>query len=281
MKLTDFTADNSLNSLRNKMKAPFVYWDGFSTWNAFDPFGFRSALNEKGEVDIPFSEIKINLDDTLELFGKKILVYIRDQRGGYYSKYKFHIANCSTLNDAQKNNKYDKYVASVNTTNKFNVNIIHSNSWIEENKEVEMEVCKNCLSKLDFNNYKTERYRKKEIFENFTLDDFFKKYQKQSIIKPKYNSVTAPFNNYTEDFKEIADKLKTEKKYCCEECSLSLLDNKRFVHVHHIDSMKNNNKRENLKVVCIECHSKEPGHSHMRNLPDFNEFMKIKNGQLF
>ena len=53
------------------------------------------------------------------------------------------------MSDAQKNNKYDKYVASVNTTNKFNVNIIHGNSWIEENKEIEMEVCKNCLSKLN------------------------------------------------------------------------------------------------------------------------------------
>lgn len=281
MKLVDFTLDKRLNSLRNKMKANFVLWDGYSNWNPFDPFGFRTALNEKGEVDIPFSEIKISSDNTLELFGKKILVYIRDQRGGYYSQYKFHIANCSTLIDAQKNNKYDKYVASVNTTNKFNVNIIHNNSWVEENKEVEMKVCKNCLSKLNYKNYKKEGYRKEEIFESFTLNDFFEKYQKQSIIKPKYNSITAPFNNYTNDFKEIARNLKIDNKYICEVCFINLEKNQKFLHVHHIDSMKFNNRKENLKVVCIECHSKEPAHNHMKNLPDYKEFIKIKNGRLF
>lgn len=280
MELTDFTKNNELNTLRNKMKAPFIYWDGYSNWNSFDPFGFRASLNEKGEVDIPFSEIKINLDDTLELFGKKILVYIRDQRGGYYSQYKFHISNCSTLKDAQKNNKYDKYVASVNTTNIFNVNIIHGNS-IEKNKEVKMSVCKNCLSKLNFNNYKTDYGKKNEIFKNFELEDFFNQYQNQSIVKPKYNSVTAPLNNYTSDFKDIADNLKKSKNYCCEVCNINLSESKKFLHVHHLDGMKNNNKSDNLKVLCIGCHSKEPAHSHMKNLPDYVEYINIKNGKLF
>lgn len=273
MKLTDFTQNNGLNTLRNKMKASFISWDGFSNWNAFDPFGFRASLNEKGEVDIPFSEIKINLDDTLEFIGKKILVYIRDQRGGYDSQYKFHISNCSTLIGFQKNNKYDKYVASINTTNIFNVNIIHGNS-IEKDKEVEMKVCKNCLSKLNFDNYKTNYGKKDEIFENFKLEDFFNKYQNQSIIKPKYNSVTAPLDDYTSGFKEIKDKLKTSKNYSCEKCSLNLSKSKKFLHVHHVDGMRYNNKPENLKVLCIYCHSKEPAHSHMKNSPDYTEFTK-------
>jgi len=132
MKLTNFLQDNKLNSLRDKMGAELIQWDSSSNWNSFDPFGFRSALREKGEVDIPFSEINISKDGTLELYGQKILVYIRDQRYSYDLEYKFHIANCSTLIDAQRNQKYDKYVASVNVNGKFKVNLIHGNSWVEK-----------------------------------------------------------------------------------------------------------------------------------------------------
>lgn len=281
MKLTDFTQDNGLNYLREKMKAPFLVWDGFSNWNAFDPFGFRTALNEKGEVDIPFSEIIINPDDTLELFGKKILVYIRDQRGGYFSTYKFHIANCSTLRDAQKNNKYDKYVASVNTSNIFNVNIIHSSYSIEKDKKVTMKVCKNCLYKLNYNNYKTDYHHRNKVFENFNLEDFFNQYENQSIIKPKYNNVTAPLNNYTDDFKQIADKLKSSLNYKCQKCNINLSDDKKFLHVHHKDGMKNNNRSNNLIALCIKCHANEPNHGHMKSLPDYREFLQKKDGRLF
>jgi hypothetical protein len=134
MKLINFLQDGKLNSLREKMGAELVQWDGSSSWNSFDPFGFRAALREKGEVDIPFTEINISKDGTLELYGQKILVYIRDQRYSYDLEYKFHIANCATLVDAQRNQKYDKYVASINVNGKFKVNLIHGNSWVEKDK---------------------------------------------------------------------------------------------------------------------------------------------------
>ncbi len=150
MKLPNFHNSEEFKKLRNKMKAPFIEWDGCGDWNSFDPFGFREALREKGEVDIPFSEINVGEDGTLELFGQKILVYIRDQRHSYDQEYKFHIANCATLIDAQRHSKYEKYVASVKTDGNFKVNIIHGGSWVEKDKEVKLNVCKNCLTSLNF-----------------------------------------------------------------------------------------------------------------------------------
>jgi len=281
MKLTNFLQDNKLNSLRDKMGAELIQWDSSSNWNSFDPFGFRSALREKGEVDIPFSEINISKDGTLELYGQKILVYIRDQRYSYDLEYKFHIANCSTLIDAQRNQKYDKYVASVNVNGKFKVNLIHGNSWVEKDKEVKLNVCKNCLTALDYKGYRQNYGIKQAIYNSFSIDDFFQIYKKQTLKKPKHTNITAPINNYTPDFNTIANDLKSNKKYTCENCHKVFSQDKKFLHVHHIDGIKSNNSIRNLKVVCIGCHADEPGHGHMKQLPDFREYQDKYGSRLF
>ncbi|MFQ3576949.1 MAG: HNH endonuclease signature motif containing protein [Cytophagales bacterium] len=273
MKLINFLEDHNLNSLRDKMGAELLQWNCSSNWNSFDPFGFRASLREKGEVDIPFSEINISKDGTLELFGQKILVYIRDQR--YDHEYKFHIANCATLIDAQRNQKYDKYVASINVNGKFKVNIIHDNRLVEKDKEVKLNVCKNCLTALNYKGYRQSHDDiKQTIYNTFSIDEFFQLYKKQTVKKPKHTNITAPINNYTKDFDTIANELKSKKKYICESCSKDLSKDKKFLHVHHIDGIKSNNSINNLKVVCIGCHANEPGHRHMKLLPEFREYIK-------
>lgn len=281
MNLINFLEDVSLNNLRQKMGANLKKWEGKSEWSSFDPFGFREALRENGEVDIPFDEIKISSNKTLELYGEKILVYIRDQRFSHDIEYKFHIANCVTLKDAQKNKKYEKYVASVNTNGIFKVNLVHGNSWVDKDQDVELNVCRNCLTALNYKGYRDNKFRKNEVYSNFELKDFFDLYKKQNVRKPKYTNVTAPLNNYTKDFTKIANELKVEKKYLCESCNRTFVSDKKFLHVHHIDSIKSNNRLDNLKVVCIGCHAEEPGHSHIKNLPDYREYQNKFYNRLF
>lgn len=36
-----------------------------------------------------------------------------------------------------------------------------------------------------------------------------------------------------------------------------------LIHCHHINGVKSDNRRENLQVVCAECHSEKPDHGHM------------------
>jgi hypothetical protein len=282
MKLPDFSSDVLLNELRDKIGADYVEWDGSASWNAFDPFGFRQALRDKGEVDIPFSEIEINSDKTLELFGRKILVYIRDQRYAYDSQYRFHISNCRTLIDAQTHRRYDKYVASINSHGKFMVNIIHGSNWVKKDQEIELKVCKNCLSTLNYHDYLSQDAPAREkIHKDFSIASYFEEYKTQNIRKPNHTNVTAPLNNYTSDFSSIADRLKKDRNYRCEKCGINLQNDTRYLHVHHVNGIKSNNKIENLKVLCIGCHAKEPGHSHMNNLPDLKTYKRKYGWTLF
>ena len=47
-----------------------------------------------------------------------------------------------------------------------------------------------------------------------------------------------------------------EANYTCESCGLDKwLGEKMWLEVHHIDDDNSNNKRENLMIVCPNCHS--------------------------
>lgn len=275
MKLIDFTDAIELIELKKKIGAKDYEWTTDSYWQHLDTSELLSKLDKTGEVDIPFEKITINkIDGTLELNGRKILVYIRDQYSD--KKYKFHVAHCATLSDAVKNKRYSRYVASVKSEGTFLVNKIFDN-YVEKDLKVKLNVCLNCLTSLNYNGYVDSlKATKNTIYEAFTLDEFFTKYKDTKIVQPKYTDLTAPINDYTSDFRKIADQVKAYYKYKCVDCKrdLSKPEYRRFLHVHHINGRKDDNQFENLEPVCIACHADKPGHS-LTSHPDYREFKKI------
>ena len=61
----------------------------------------------------------------------------------------------------------------------------------------------------------------------------------------------------------------------CEECQLSLNSDRQYLHTHHISGTMHNDPND-LKALCIACHSKQPGTNHHRltTLEDYPEFME-------
>ena len=43
----------------------------------------------------------------------------------------------------------------------------------------------------------------------------------------------------------------------------SFINNKSLLHTHHINGIKEDNDFPNLKVLCLDCHRKEPNHEHL------------------
>ncbi|MEG2885094.1 MAG: hypothetical protein RR884_11005, partial [Acinetobacter sp.] len=84
-------------------------------------------------------------------------------------------------------------------------------------------------------------------------------------------------NEYTPDWSIISRKLREEYNWTCQNCQIQLENNlKRFLHVHHINGQKTDNKSANLKVLCIRCHSEQPEHQHLCNHPDYFDFMQLQ-----
>ena len=98
------------------------------------------------------------------------------------------------------------------------------------------------------------------------------------IEKPKYDSDAAPLNEYPANFGELSERLRRESGWKCQNCHRILSDPRfrQFLHVHHVNGVRSDNTRQNLKVLCIACHAGEPRHQHIRNTPAYAELLKLK-----
>lgn len=273
MKLPDFAEFVPFNELRKKI--------GSKDLGTFDlKFNWKPMTASEVEelatqgLDVDKDEIKFLSDGTLAYRNKRILIYIRDIKShrGEEKLPKFHIANCSTLEYMRSANRFhSRYVVATRTDGYFAVNRY---GYIKA--EVKLFVCKNCLSELNFNNFNEDRIK---AFKVFSLEDFFTRYTCSPVlVAPRETDRTAPIDKYPADWNQKSLDYRKSVKWKCEGCGIDLSrkELREFLHVHHINGNTYNCRPSNLKALCIDCHSKEPLHDHVRDLPSFKKFQNIK-----
>lgn len=226
----------------------------------FEPAAFVD-LDQRNVIDINFA------GGVLSYKGQQVLLYIADQGGIFFDVLKnpelgkrFHLTNCSTIEDMRSKGRYKRYVATNNTSGKFQVIGSTSNTIDKADRLAKLVVCQNCLKKLNYKGYLTEPRRSKDILENFDIDSFFAGYS--TVFEPKPFDLPS-HSHYPSNWKDISRKYRSSKNYRCEKCRLSLKQNQSLLHSHH----KNGNKYEcdesNLQALCEDCHRKMPFHEHM------------------
>lgn len=198
----------------------------------------------------------------------RVILYIRDQAqyGDRQTEYKFHIAGCQTLTQMLKANRYEKYVVSTKTDGKFTVNRIINNRAVES--EEKLHVCKHCLQRLNWKNYKyADSDTKKFIYENFSIEEFFKimngdnSYFYEDI--PADNEISARLNVYPKNWNETARRMKEKYHYICQECHKNFSRyslRTQLVEVHHKNGLKWDCRESNLEVLCQACHQAKHNH---------------------
>lgn len=71
-------------------------------------------------------------------------------------------------------------------------------------------------------------------------------------------------SGYTKDWQKVSRTKKQARKWVCQGCKVDCAQERNLVHVHHKDRDRKNNADSNLIVLCIQCHSKQPGRGHKR-----------------
>jgi len=182
-----------------------------------------------------------------------LFAYLSSYNTNEFGLPKFHICECETRQN------YTGYIFA----NKMPVTIISR----DENKQYEnvtLSLCKNCRNEIKHGLW--------EMFSNLNwYDVVLKKANETSFTQNDLKS-----DGYVRLWKQISEAYREKNNYKCEECMINLIEDRYFLEVHHIDKNRLNNKEDNLKCLCVVCHSnKHPNnYNHGFNLLKINEFKK-------
>lgn len=209
------------------------------------------------EVDIR-KHVEFRKNEGAFLNGERILLYIKDVHRFGSELQKFHLYECRTLIEMQNQNAFNKkYVATIRKDGSFFVDFSSKKKF---NQLEKLNVCKNCLK------WYNEKTSHNQSVQNFSIVQFFD-YFGSSIFfthKPMYSDINAPQSGYTTDWDDISKKCKEKCAYICQECRIDLKLHQHLLQTHHKNRTTNDNSQSNLMVLCIECHSNQFEHHHMK-----------------
>ena len=209
-----------------------------------------------------------NLDDPatsgglLSIQGHQVLLYIQDQGSRFDSVMKspvdgrrFHIADCRTLERMRINQRFhERYVATNDISGEFAISGFSNN--VKAKGRAKLNVCKNCLKRINYKGYQLGSASGREIFNDFELSEFFSNYSSVFRQMPsKYND---------EVLGELISLSKNQKiehiqkcKSSCEKCKVKLQGKSRLFDVVKLERGKD------PVLLCLDCLRKTPHSVHI------------------
>jgi len=290
IKLPDFREHAALNDVRRKMGALLVEYDAEQSGPQRITRKDLERLRTTGIIVDP-DDIETLVNGIFTYQGVPVLLYIyqpmhwteQDDRLP-----RFHLCNCRTWSDMKARGRQDRYVASTRVDGYFELEVYTASLGTSQKRMERLPVCQNCLDKLHWKGFRNDgtltRPERLMHVETFALDQFFEQYRRSLVReKPRWTPNTMPTASYTDDFDEVSSQARAAARWRCQhpECARVLAASwqRRYLHVHHRNGVKGDNAPENLLVLCIEHHAKEPSHEHLRKSRDYLEFMELFNGQ--
>ncbi len=110
--------------------------------------------------------------------------------------------------------------------------------------------------------------------EDFNIKDYLD--LGHSDLTFSYNFDDIPIY-YKNNWAEIATALKEKKNYTCEKCGIVVarLYAEKFLNIHYTAETIYTKTIDRVKVLCIRCHSEEPGHEFIREKMEYTNFFEV------
>jgi hypothetical protein len=277
MKLPNFVVLDDFIRLKNAMGIPRNKLGNLRVIEVRRIGATRDEIRQLAQegLEVDKQDVVLLPDGTLSYKDRRVLLYIRDisQYGGNYSDPRFHFADCVTLRTMRANLRFSRFVIASRDDGLFQLHYIDSDRRTERT----LDACQNCLERLNYKGFQRGKPAdvRRAAVQRFSIADFFSAYPKTlHYSMPTHTDRTAPTNDYSSDFSQVSRGYRDKISWICETCGIPLSKDltRRYLHVHHINGLKNENGEANLKAVCVHCHALEPSHSHIAAMRQYREF---------
>lgn len=257
---------NALEAVASQFKSKRDFNVDFNDEAPIEPIDIQLG---KG-IEIQLTDLD-SVDGLLAYKGRHVILYIRDHGGRLDDALrdpelgkKFHVADCETLDSMRSQGRFERYVVTQSISGDFEISGRSHGTGRLASGSTRLKVCKNCLKKLNYDSFALsshgERSRKRDAFSLLT---FFETYSTRFRELPRGLASKEDASGYSSNWKDTSRRLREESNNCCDGCRICLREHMDLLHVHHINGVKNDDRRENLRVLCKDCHRKEPMHGHI------------------
>lgn len=196
---------------------------------------------------------------------------------------RFHLINCQKLIQMYNEGRSKRYIPIQNPEGWFPTkpqDPITGKTMADKEINARLLPCKHCLEALAYKGYKNPRTiltplkktYNEQIFLNFDTRKFVKHnapfFFDERYYRKQGNHISKHMNHrtsyYTFEHVAIREHLLLECNHTCMQCGVNLDDRTDLLHLHHENSQKDGNQKQNFKIFCIECHSRSSLYPHMK-----------------
>lgn len=200
---------------------------------------------------VPGEGIKFNFGDGRTT---RVFLYKRRYKLLQYGKPRYHIRNCSTIQDFINSGTFNREYRMANTDE---VKVINWDNYNREELVDKLPLCKYCMNivlnetrrgdLMDFNHYQGR-------IDNVDSSVYADMLREDAAGEKE---VWVDVNGYTDDWPAISYAYRERHNFTCERCGVKMETpmDYRFMQTHHRNGVKTNNSDSNLECLCIECHS--------------------------
>ncbi len=192
----------------------------------------------------PAGGVNLNVDGVKHIG----FLYKRSYHLEEFGKPRMHLCKCRVIQDFINKGAFEVEYRFAETDE---VMVIDMDDNDKDKKVSNLPVCKYCINQLQSPKYGLVRGSR-------DFAQLVGQVNKANLAKQEQEDKEKDIFGYTKNWEKISREYREKKGYVCERCGVRITNpfDYHFMHVHHKNGKKANNKEANLQCLCIDCHSK-------------------------